>query len=98
MPLEGGASRPISETQLAEVAERVTPQLSEDKVFKIIQDDVLMGNHKEIQRHAQEMLDRGLNAQDILHRGLSSQWRAGPWYPLSCYHQSDRKAQDCQQL
>jgi len=72
LPLEGGASRPISETQLAEIAERVTPQLSEDKVFKIIQDDVFMGNHKEIQRHAQEMLDRGLNAQDILHRGMIS--------------------------
>jgi len=21
--------------------------------------------------------------------GLSSKWRAGPWYPLSCYHQGD---------
>jgi corrinoid protein of di/trimethylamine methyltransferase len=72
LPLEGGAVRPISETQLAEAAARVTPHLVEDKAFKIIQEDVLTGNHIEIKGHAQEMLDKGVNAQDILQRGMIS--------------------------
>ena len=72
LPLEGGAARPISETQLAEAAARVTPHLVEDEVFKIIQEDVLTGNHIEIKGHAQEMLDKGVNAQNILQRGMIS--------------------------
>ena len=84
LPLEGGAARPISEAQLAKAAARVTPQLVEDEVFKIIQDDVLKGNHTEIKGHAQEMLGKGVNAQDILQRGMisameviSEQFKAG---------------------
>ena len=72
LPLEGGAARPISEVQLAEAAARVTPHLVEDEVFKIIQEDVLTGNHIEIKGHAQEMLDKGVNAQNILQRGMIS--------------------------
>ena len=72
LPLEGGAVRPISETQLAEAAERVAPQLVKDEVFKGIQDDILTGNHTEIKIHAQEMLDKGVNAKDILQRGMIS--------------------------
>ena len=84
LPLEAGAARPISEVQLAEAAARVTPQLVEDEVFKIIQEDVLTGNHIEIKRHAKEMLDRGLGAKDILQSGMisameviSEQFKAG---------------------
>jgi len=84
LPLEGGAARPISEAQLAEAAARVTPQLVEDEAFKVIQEDVLTGNHIEIKGHAQEMLGKGVNAQDILHRGMisameviSEQFKAG---------------------
>lgn len=72
LPLEGGAARLISETHLAEAAALVTPQLVEDEVFKVIQDDVLKGNHIDIKRHAQEMLDNGMNPQDILQRGMIS--------------------------
>jgi len=72
LPLEGGAARPISETQLAEVTERVAPQLFEDKAFQTIQDDILNGNHTEIKDHVKEILDKGTNAQDILKRGMIS--------------------------
>jgi methylmalonyl-CoA mutase cobalamin-binding domain/chain len=72
LPLEGGAARPLSETRLAEAAARVTPHLVEDEVFKVIQDDVLKGNHIEIKGHAQEMLDKGVNARDVLQRGMIS--------------------------
>jgi len=84
LPLEGGGARPISEAQLAEAAARVIPQLVEDEVFKVIQDDVLKGNHIEIKRHAKEMLGMGMSAKDVLHRGMisameviSEQFKAG---------------------
>ena len=84
LPLEGGGARPISEAQLAEAAARVIPQLVEDEVFKVIQDDVLKGNHIEIKRHAKEMLGKGVSAKDVLHRGMisameviSEQFKAG---------------------
>jgi len=72
LPLEGGATRPISETQLAKAEVRVMPEPVRDEVFKVIQEDVLKGNHREIKRHAQEMLDRGMNAHDVLQCGLIS--------------------------
>jgi len=72
LPLEGGAYRPISEGQLVEAGARVVPQVVEDEVFKVIQDDVFKGDHIGIRRHAQEMLDKGLNAKDILQRGMIS--------------------------
>jgi corrinoid protein of di/trimethylamine methyltransferase len=72
LPLEGGGARPISEAQLAEAAARVTPELVKDEVFTVIQDDVLKGNHIDIKIHAQEMLDKGLDAKDILQRGMIS--------------------------
>jgi corrinoid protein of di/trimethylamine methyltransferase len=84
LPLEGGGVRPISEAQLAEAAARVIPQLVEDEVFKVIQDDVLKGNHIEIKIHAKEMLGKGVSAKDVLHRGMisameviSEQFKAG---------------------
>jgi len=84
LPLKGGGARPISEAQLAEAAARVIPQLVEDEVFKVIQDDVLKGNHIEIKRHAKEMLGMGVSAKDVLHRGMisameliSEQFKAG---------------------
>ena len=72
LPLEGGAYRPISEGQLAEAKARAIPKIVKDEVFRVIQDDVLKGNHIEIKRHAREMLDKGMNAQEILQRGMIS--------------------------
>ncbi len=72
LPLEGGAYRPISEGQFAEAEARVIPQVVKDEVFKVIQDDVFKGDHIGIRRHTQEMLDKGLNAKDILQRGMIS--------------------------
>ncbi len=72
LPLEGGAARPLSEDRLTAAAARVTPQVVEDEVFKCIQADVLNGNHLEIKTHAQEMLDRGVKAKDILQLGMIS--------------------------
>jgi corrinoid protein of di/trimethylamine methyltransferase len=70
LPLEGGAARPVSDSYLAAAVDRATPQLPEDNVFKTIQDDVVKGRHIEIKNHTLEMLLEGLDARDILQRGM----------------------------
>jgi corrinoid protein of di/trimethylamine methyltransferase len=72
LPLEGGAHRPVSEDQMAQAAARVAPEVVEDEVFKVIQEDVFNGDNVEIKQHVKEMLDKGINAQDILQRGMLS--------------------------
>ncbi len=72
MPLEGGAFRPVSGIQLKEARARVTPQLVEEELFKDVQYDVLKGSHTDIKRHVQVLLDKGIDAQDILNRGMLS--------------------------
>jgi len=72
LPLEGGAAPAISQNQLTWAVARLAPQHVEDQTFKVIQDDVLGGDHTEIKAHAQELLDRGFDAHDILQRGMIS--------------------------
>jgi corrinoid protein of di/trimethylamine methyltransferase len=76
LPFKGGAARPIPEEQLAVAAARVAPRVVEDEVFKGVQEEVFKGNHMEIQRHVKELLDKGINAKDILQRGLLSAMEA----------------------
>ncbi len=76
LPIEGGAARPISKTQLAEAKTRVAPKVADDEAFKVIQHDVLSGNHLAIKQHAQELLDKGVDANDVLHRGMISAMEA----------------------
>jgi 5-methyltetrahydrofolate--homocysteine methyltransferase len=70
LPLEAGAVRPLSRSQLA--AARGTHRVVKDVVFGVIQHDILKGNHTDIIRHVQEALDKGLVAQDILQCGMIS--------------------------
>jgi methylmalonyl-CoA mutase cobalamin-binding domain/chain len=72
LPLEGGSSRPLSKNILEKARATVTPKIVRNSVFKAIQNDVLQGDHIGIKKHAQEMLDNGLLAQDILKNGLIS--------------------------
>ena len=72
LPLEAGAFRPFSDAEMEEAAKRVAPEILEDEDFKVIQQDVLKGNHLEIQDHVQDMLAKGFEATDILNRGMLS--------------------------
>jgi len=72
LPLEGGAVRPLSETQLAKAKARVMPEVNEDEVFKVVRESVLKGEHVEIKRYVLDMVDKGVNAQDILKFGMIS--------------------------
>jgi corrinoid protein of di/trimethylamine methyltransferase len=72
LPLEAGAYRPVSEAQISAAAQRVRPSVVEDESFRSVQEDIFQGRHVEIKNHVQELIDRGLQAQDILHSGMLS--------------------------
>ena len=74
LPLEAGAARPLTETQIQQAASRVsskaTPRHSEE--LEIIQKDVLNGDEKGIISDVQLMLEKNFSAQDILNLGMLS--------------------------
>ena len=70
LPLEAGALRPLSGAQLKAAAERVAPKAVADEVFQAVHADVLAGDDAGIKVHVQELLNRGVNAKDILNRGM----------------------------
>jgi 5-methyltetrahydrofolate--homocysteine methyltransferase len=72
LPLEGGAARPISESQLSEAVARVASDVPEDERFAGVQQDVLKGSHTEIKNRVEALLARGVNARDILDHGMLS--------------------------
>ena len=70
LPLQAGAARPLTEAQLKAAANRVAPQTAPDEVFQSVHADVLAGNDAEIKAHVQALLDTGVNAKEILNRGM----------------------------
>ena len=74
LPLQGGAVRPVSESQIAATVARISPKVDESErdSFRIVQEDVLRGDHLKIKEHIQALLHQGMEAQDILKRGMIS--------------------------
>lgn len=72
LPLQAGAARPLTAAHLKAAAERTAPTPLSDAVFQAVHADVLAGNDADIQVHVRELLDRGVNAKEILNRGMLS--------------------------
>jgi corrinoid protein of di/trimethylamine methyltransferase len=70
LPLEAGSSRPLSDEQLIEASQRVTPSFVPDEQFKIIQEDVLKGDNIKIKEDVSGLLESGIAAQEIINRGM----------------------------
>lgn len=70
LPLQAGAVRPLTAARMKAAAERVARKVVSDEVFQAVHADVLAGNDADIQVHVRELLDRGVNAKDILNRGM----------------------------
>ena len=70
LPLEAGAARPLTDSQLKAAAGRAAPKAVPDEVFQAVHADVLAGNDTDIKVHVQDLLSKGLNAKDILNRGM----------------------------
>lgn len=72
LPLEAGGLRPLSADQLKTAAARTAGAAAPEEAFRTVHADVLAGDSDAIKTHVQELLDRGLHAKDILHRGMLS--------------------------
>ncbi len=72
LPLEAGAFRPLTEAQLKPAAGRMVQQAALDETFQAVHTDVLAGNDTDIKVHIQDLLKQGVNAKEILNRGMLS--------------------------
>ncbi len=70
LPLQAGAARPLTAAHMQAAADRTAPAPLPDEAFQDVHADVLAGNDAGIQLHVRELLSRGVNAKDILHRGM----------------------------
>ena len=78
LPLAAGSYRPVTDAGLEAAARAVTPKTTEEtiaemdvgEVYEQITNDVLEGEEEDILVHAQELLDQGYPAQDILNKGM----------------------------
>ncbi|MDP6691801.1 MAG: corrinoid protein [Alphaproteobacteria bacterium] len=78
LPLKAGDFRPVSQENLDAAKAAVTPQtldetiaaMDMEKAFEQVTADVLEGEEEDILVHAQELLDQGVSAGDILNKGM----------------------------
>jgi len=70
LPLEAGGARPVSEAGLARAAERVSAAAPLDEGLLAVRDALLKGDGPALNASVEELLGRGVPAQDILDRGM----------------------------
>ena len=72
LPLEPGIARPFTVGHIQQAAESVAPKAVGEEDFKIIQEDVIKGDHEKITSDIREMLVKGFEPKKILNRGMLS--------------------------
>jgi 5-methyltetrahydrofolate--homocysteine methyltransferase len=72
LPLEAGALRPLSAERLTAAGERAVAASLPDETFAAVHASVLAGDDAGITLHVRALLDRGVGAKEILHRGMLS--------------------------
>ncbi len=70
LPLEAGGARPVSEADLARAAERVSAAAPPDEGLLAVREALLNGDAPALNASVEELLGRGVPAQDILDRGM----------------------------
>jgi len=70
LELQAGAARPLTAAQLKGVADRTAAETITDEVYQTVHTDVLDGNAADIKTNVRALLERGINAKDILNRGM----------------------------
>ena len=70
LPLEGGADRPLTESDLRQAAARVAPRAAGDELFQTVREDVLNGDEKGIRGHILDLIQKGVEGKSILQKGL----------------------------
>jgi 5-methyltetrahydrofolate--homocysteine methyltransferase len=72
LPLEGGGFRPVSQKQVREAAGRAVAEFREAEIFKGIREAISEGDQTGIKEHIKELIEKGLDAREILQRGMIS--------------------------
>jgi methylmalonyl-CoA mutase cobalamin-binding domain/chain len=70
LPLEAGGARPVSEADLARAAERVSVAVPPHEGLLAVREALLKGDGPALNASVEELLGRGVPAQDILDRGM----------------------------
>ena len=70
LPLEAGAFRPVTDKAVPAVGKAAAPRKAHADIFKTVRQDVLGGNEIEIQEHINALLAAGVDARDILDKGM----------------------------
>lgn len=70
LPLQGGPIHSASAVQASAGATPVNLKVVEDEAFQVIQSDIFKGDQTKIVRDVQALLDKGVEAGDILDRGM----------------------------
>ena len=70
LPLEAGGARPVSDADLARAAERVSAAAPPDEGLLAVREALVNGDAQALNASVEELLGRGVPAQDILDRGM----------------------------
>jgi corrinoid protein of di/trimethylamine methyltransferase len=70
LPLEAGGFRPVAAETVSDAPLAGKKEAGEDARFKALRLDLYEGLDEEIKGHIRELLDRKVNPQEILNRGL----------------------------
>jgi corrinoid protein of di/trimethylamine methyltransferase len=70
LPLHAGAARTVTPQMMEQTIPAVQKEKVGDPRFQKIRDDLYGGSNARITEHVQELLDQGVNAQDIVDLGL----------------------------
>ncbi len=70
LPLTAGGFNPIADDQMRKAAASVTPATIPDDRFSEVRDDVISGDDDSLLARIRTLLDTGISAHDILHKGM----------------------------
>jgi 5-methyltetrahydrofolate--homocysteine methyltransferase len=72
LPLQAGSFRPLEPGLMTGAARKSSPEIVWDKELREVQEDVLNGDQAAVQEHIRNLLGRGVQAGEILERGMIS--------------------------
>jgi len=70
LPLEAGGARPVSEAGLEKAAKRVSAGVPPEEELLAVREALVSGDAQALNASVEELLGRGVPAQDILDRGM----------------------------
>jgi corrinoid protein of di/trimethylamine methyltransferase len=70
LPQTAGGFSPVSDQQMQKAEAMVTPATAPDDRFSVIRDDIISGDDDSLPARIRQLLDEGVSAHDILHRGM----------------------------